>query len=342
MIKSVLQNSIDQYFHEKEFELSNGIILPELKIAYITLGKLNASGSNAILLTHGYSSSHRLSKSNQAEASEGGWNLLVGPGKPIDTDKYFVISSNMLGSSYGSSGPSSINPSTGKFYNFDFPEITFKDIVQAQYLLLKHLGVTHLKSIVGASYGGYQAFQWAIQHPEMMNSIVCAMSSIWPPNDGYIAEELKRKFNLDGKSLETIDWTSTMTDFRVEMLKSYGAETTLLNGGKSPDEAMKAMYELAKPWAEKFNPNSLLILHNAAKNLDLEINLNRIKAKVLCLLSTSDQIFPATLGPRLVDALQSAGVDVQFRLLESDRGHRASHEDASKWASDLENFLNQN
>lgn len=231
-----LKYSQEKMLVVKNFRLQNGIILPEMHLAYITLGKLAADGKNAVLLTHGFTSSHRLSKADTAEASEGGWHLLVGPDMPIDTNKYFVISSNMLGSCYGSTGPASIDPRTNKPYGLSFPEISFSDIVKAQHELVTQLCVKHLHAIVGASYGGFQAFQWAVDYPNMVSGIVAAMSSLWAPNDGLTEESLKLRFERNpnwhgGDFYDRGSVADMMTELRIEMLHEYGAEAGLTARG---------------------------------------------------------------------------------------------------------------
>ena len=139
-----------------------------------------ADGRNAILCTHGYTASHHFAGRNPANGNQpGSWDGLIGPGKAIDTDKLFVVASNMLGSSFGSSNAGGINPQTGGVYGPDFPNITIRDIVAAQKALLDHLGVHHLVAVAGPSYGGYQAFQWAVAYPEFMDAIVPVNTAPW-------------------------------------------------------------------------------------------------------------------------------------------------------------------
>src|ERR1700712_1663669 len=137
-----------------DLKLRSGESLPEVTLAYATRGRLAADGRNAILVTHGYTSGPRMIESGVA-SSEGAWSTLVGPGAPIDTERYFVVCPNVLGSSYGSTNAASVDPSTGKPYGSRFPTITVADIVTAQKRLLEHLGVTHLRAVVGPSYGGF-------------------------------------------------------------------------------------------------------------------------------------------------------------------------------------------
>src|SRR3954466_12171265 len=152
----------DQFFALRDFRLTNGAVMPEATIVYETYGKLAPDGRNAVLVTHGYTGSHHAAGRNPANNNQpGSWDGLIGPGKAIDTDKLFVVASNMLGSSYGSTKAASTNPKTGEPYGPDFPNVTVRDIVTAQKALLDSLGVRHLVAVGGPSYGGYQSFQWA-------------------------------------------------------------------------------------------------------------------------------------------------------------------------------------
>jgi homoserine O-acetyltransferase len=163
--------------HEiRDFRLQSGAALAEARIAYLTRGRLAADGRNAILVTHGYTSGPQMIEGGAA-ASEGSWARLVGPGLAIDTDRWFVVASNMLGSSFGSTNAASIDPTTGQPYGSAFPDITVADIVRAQRHLLDHLGVTHLVAVIGPSYGGFQAFQWAVTFPDFMHAIAPVVSA---------------------------------------------------------------------------------------------------------------------------------------------------------------------
>jgi len=164
-------------FTTRDFKLESGQVLAEMSLAYETYGRLAPDGTNAILVTHGFTSSqHAAGQYAATDAMPGWWDGLIGPGKAIDTDRYFVVSSNMLGSSYGSTAPRSINPATGKPYGPDFPVITVRDIVTAQRAMLDSLGVTRLVAVAGPSFGGYQAFQWAVTYPDDMRWIVPGLS----------------------------------------------------------------------------------------------------------------------------------------------------------------------
>src|SRR6266699_3604482 len=170
----------DRFFTIRDFRLANGTVMPEAAIAYETYGKLAAHGRNAVLITHGFTSSHHMAGRNPANANQpGSWDGLIGPGKAIDTDRLFVVASNMLGSSYGSTNAASLNPATNTPYGPDFPAITLRDIVAAQKALLDSLGVEHLVAVAGPSYGGYQAFQWAVAYPDFIDGVVAVNTAPW-------------------------------------------------------------------------------------------------------------------------------------------------------------------
>src|SRR3989454_10041935 len=173
-----LEGVVSRTFTASSFKLESGQVLPELTLAYESYGRLAADGRNAILITHGFTSNHHAAgKYAATDPTPGWWDGLIGAGKAIDTNRYFVVSSNMLGSSYGSTAPASKNPTTGKPYGPDFPDITLRGIVGAQKVLLEGLGVQHLVAVAGPSYGGYQTFQWAVTYPTFMSGVVPVVSA---------------------------------------------------------------------------------------------------------------------------------------------------------------------
>ncbi len=330
----------------RNFQLENGTVMPEVTIAYRTLGKMAPNGrNNTVLVTHGYTSGPQMIEpgSDSAAGFEGGWSQLVGPGKPIDTDRFFVICPNMLGSSYGSTNAAGINPETGKPYGSDFPRITVKDIVASQYCLLKDLGVEHLVAVVGPSYGGYQAFQWAVSFPDYMSGIVPVVTA--PKVDGTRTRAIVSRLEQDS------DWNNgdyydhgslrdTLAKIRVETLERYGLEEWLKQKIAEHEERQKEIYRMAAAWAEEFDANSLVILSRALENFDTEPYFNRIKAKVLYVLSKTDKLFPPSLGPEVMEKLEEAGVDAGYFEINSEYGHLASGLDADKWAERLRLFIN--
>src|SRR5215469_8569703 len=223
----------DQRFVISKFRLQNGAVMPDAEIAYETYGRLAADGRNAVLITHGYTSSHHAAGRNPANGNlPGWWDGLIGPGKAIDTDKLFVVSSNMLGSSSGSTNGASIIPQTGAPYGPDFPAISVHDIVAAQRALLDALGVKHLVAIAGPSYGGYQAFQWAVDYPDFMDGIVPVVTAPKAQNVERSLAELVARLATDpewngGRYYERGGAKTVLTELRVEMLKRNGIEAAL-------------------------------------------------------------------------------------------------------------------
>src|SRR5208337_2153087 len=156
-----------RYFHlPEELALESGQKLSPVTIAYETYGKLNKDRSNAILICHALSGDAHAAGWHEGDKKPGWWDLAIGPGKAFDTEKYYVICSNIIGGCKGSTGPSSLNPSTGKPYGLDFPVITIGDMVNAQKKLVDFLGIEQLYAVAGGSMGGMQALQWCVAYPE--------------------------------------------------------------------------------------------------------------------------------------------------------------------------------
>jgi homoserine O-acetyltransferase len=330
-------------FTTNNFILEDGGTLSRLELVYETYGDLASDGRNAFLLTHGYTSSqHAAGRDARGEA--GWWDGLVGPGRAIDTRKYFVISSNMIGSSYGSTGPASINPETGKPYGPDFPLITVADMVRAQHALLDSLGARHLVAVAGPSYGGYQAFQWAVTYPFDMDRIVAVVTAPNVTDGERMVADLRARFSTapgwnGGRYYETGGMRDFMTRFRVETLKRYGIEAELAS--RFPDSAAREaeIRRMASQWAGEFDPNSLIVLAQARANLDAVKEFSKIRAKLLYVLCRTDKLFPRALAPQVMAQLKSAGVDTSYFEIDSDKGHLASGLDCAKWAPALEEFL---
>jgi homoserine O-acetyltransferase len=298
-----------------------------------------------VLVTHGNTSGPQMIDPG-GMTGEGSWNALVGPGKAVDTDRYFAICANMLGSSYGSTNAASIGPATGKRYGSRFPDITVGDIVASQRALLDHLGIEKLVAIVGPSYGGFQAFQWAVDHPTAMKGIAAVVTTpALPPerSDANVARllaTLSQDPNWNGGDYYDRGGVLESTiQIRIGTLKTYGIETSLRDTLSDSDAIEAAIREEAKRWAEGFDANSLLILAKALRGFDVTAQFDRIRAKVLYVLSRTDKLFPPELAPRVMDGLKTAGVDADYFLLDSEYGHSASGRDAHKWAPRLRQFM---
>lgn len=324
-----------------DFRLERGEVLPEVTIAYTTRGRLAPDGRNAVLVTHGYTSGQQMIEPG-AGSSEGAWSTLIGPGAPIDTDRYYVVASNMLGSSYGSTNAASTDPRTGRPYGSSFPAITVTDIVTAQHRLLEHLGARHLRAVIGPSYGGFQAFQWAVSFPDFMDGIVPVVSA--PKRRRDTTTELRARFARDpnwngGDYYATGGMAATMTALRTETLKRYGMMQALADRFPDPAEREQAIHRIAAHWAETFDANSMLILGRAAESYDVTGLLDRIRVPVLYVLSRTDVLFPPNIAPGVMEALRAAGVDATYFEIDSEQGHLASGADAGKWAPVLREFL---
>ena len=155
---------------DRPLKLDAGVELSPFQIAYKTYGMLNAERSNAVLICHALTGDHHVASPNPVTGKSGWWETLIGPGKPIDTERYFVICPNVVGACMGTAGPASTNPATGKPWGLDFPVITIRDMVRAQAMLLDHLGIEQLFSVAGGSMGGMQVLQWAASYPERVYS----------------------------------------------------------------------------------------------------------------------------------------------------------------------------
>ena len=337
--------AITRVFTTHGFELESGAKLPEMKLAYATYGRLAPDGRNAILLTHGFTSSHHASgRWGANDENPGWWENLVGSGKTIDTDRFFCVSSNMLGSSYGSTSPASVNPATGKPYGLDFPEITLADIVRAQKLLLDDLGVRHLHAVAGPSFGGYQAFQWAVTFPTFMDRVVAVVTAPKGRGGPLEVDSLTTRFATDpnwngGQHYERGGIPQTMTAVRIETLKNYGAWESLAGAFPEPAAREARIQAMATAWARDFDPNSMIVLRRAAIRLDAERDFAKIKARLLYVLSRTDKLFPPSLAPDVMAKLAAAGVNARYVDLDSDFGHLAPNPDWQKWAPALREFL---
>ena len=335
----------DRSFLISDFRLQNGTVMPQAKIAYETYGRLAADGKNAVLITHGYTSSHHAAGRNPANGNQPGWwDGLIGPAKAIDTDKLFVVSSNMLGSSFGSTNGASINPDTGRPYGPDFPAITVRDIVAAEKALLDALGVAHLVAIAGPSYGGYQAFQWAVAYPDFMDAIVPVVTAPKAQNVEKSLAELQARLATDPEwnRGRYYDWggaKTVLTELRVEMLKRNGIEAALAERYPDRDSRETAIREQAVDWARRWDANSLVILRRGTIGYDTAKDFPKIKAKVLYVLCRTDRLFPPVIAPQVMSDLATAGVEARYFEIDSDLGHSASGPEHAKWSPVLREFL---
>jgi len=320
-------------FSTKDFRLENGETLPVLELAYETYGSLNAKADNAVLVVHGYTSSHHAAGKNAAgkegrgvTAGAAGWfDGLIGPGKAVDTDRHFVISVNALGSAHGSSGPNAIDPRTKKPYGPTFPHISMRDMVASQKLLVDSFGIKGLVAVVGPSMGGFQSFQWAASYPGFMKGIAASVTAPRAPNRLGGLESLQKRLASDsnwngGWYYENGGIAGVLEQIRYETLLNYGQ-----------DEATAKV--AAKGWAQLYDGHSLVTLRRAIDGFDITGEYAKLKGtKVLYVNSKTDKLFDIALCPEYVIGMRKAGVDVTYVELPSDKGHMASHQDAAMWA----------
>jgi homoserine O-acetyltransferase/O-succinyltransferase len=344
-LNNTLQGGAQKSMNLGRLTLENGQVLSDVTIAYETYGQLALDGRNAILITHGYTSNHHAAgRYGPTDSKVGWWDRLIGPGKAIDTARFFVISSNVLGSCYGTTGPGSLNPTTGKPYGPEFPEITMRDIVAAQHEFLVRLGVTHLVAVAGPSLGGRQAFQWAVTYPDFMDGIVAVASS--PKGLGkddavyHLIQRLSTDPNWnDGWYYGRGGVTATLTTIRMETLKRYGIEAVIGSDQLSPEQREARIRRQAEAWAREFDAHSLVVLRKASVRFDAQRDFNAIRAKVLYVISRTDRLFPPSMGARVMGRLQAAGVEATYVELDSNFGHLASGREADQWAPALQVFL---
>jgi homoserine O-acetyltransferase len=337
-------------FTAKSFHLESSVVLSEIVIAYETYGTLAPDGRNAVLLTHGYTSSQHMAGrysggDGEPTGAEGSWDGLVGPGKAIDTDKLFVVSSNMLGSSYGSTSPAFLYNYTREPYGPSFPDITLVDIVNAQRALLEGIGVKHLVAVAGPSFGGYQVFQWGVTHPGFMDGLVPVVSA--PKGSGgqasvdaLVGQLAKDPHWNNGWYYDNGGITGVLTEMRIATLKRYGIDEQL--AAPFPDKAQRdaEIVKRALGWAKTFDGNALVTLRKAAVKFDAAKDFAKMKARVLYVLSRTDKVFPpTTLAEPVMAQLKAAKVDADYFEIDSEFGHSASGLDAAKWAPRLKDFM---
>ncbi|MBM9604748.1 homoserine O-acetyltransferase MetX [Desulfopila inferna] len=334
--------------------LESGAKLGPVTIAYETYGTLSPAADNAILVTHAFSGdSHAAGYyiEDSERKKPGWWDAVVGPGKGIDTNKYFVICSNILGSCLGSTGPASIKPETGKPYGLDFPMVTIGDMVKAQKQLIDHLGITRLLCVIGGSVGGMQVLEWCIRYPYMVRSAIPIASTMQHSAMAIAFNEVARQaimadphWNMgnyyDGTpprmGLAVARMVGHVTYLSDEaMRRKFGRRLQDKNDfsyefGVDFEVESYLRYQGSK-FVKRFDANSLLYITKAADYFDLTNgstgksarNFSRSKAKYLVISYTSDWLYPTYQSRELVQALKRAGRDVSFCEIKADAGHDA-------------------
>ncbi len=331
-------------FRIANFDLTAGGRLPEVTIAFQTYGHLSAARDNAILVTHGLTSSHLAAVPPTLDRRIGwGWEQ-VGPGLLYDTDRYFVISSNVLGSAYGSTCAASVNQATGRAWGRDFPFVTMEDVVHAQERLVRSFGITRLKAVAGCSLGGFQAYQWAVSFPDMMEKIIATDTAAHDSFDLACAiPGLIERFSGNPAWNDGDPAPSALVDelaaLRVETLVRFGIREKLALVHSEPAHRDRLLKAEARDWAQIFDPWTLISMYRTAASFDVRDRLQDIRAPVLIVMADTDEWYPPAVGRALEALLHANGVDVRYHEVHSALGHYATTEEPEKWVPVARKFL---
>jgi homoserine O-acetyltransferase len=336
--------------------LQRGGRIAPVTVAFETWGKLNAEGDNAILITHALTgSSHAHDAERPDDAKVAWWNPLIGPGRFFDTSRYFVICSNILGSCYGSTGPSSIDPGTGHPYGIRFPIITIRDMVEAQRRLIAHLGVKQLAMVAGGSIGGQQALEWAVAYPELVRKVIVVAATAALTAQAIAFSEVERQAILADPCWQGGDYapgqgpSAGLAIARMLAMITYQSEEGMeLRFARRPARQQNVLspsgfsdlgerfdvegylYYQGESLVRRFDANSYLYISRAMDLYDvsegypsLDAALSRLRSKALFIGIRSDFLFPAARVRWLANKVRHAGGDAIYAELDSPHGHDA-------------------
>jgi homoserine O-acetyltransferase/O-succinyltransferase len=355
MIKDSVGTVTTKYYnHPFPLILESGATLPSLTIAYETYGSLNRDASNAILLCHALSGDAHVAGYHEGEKRAGWWDGVVGPGTAFNTDRYFVICSNVIGGCKGSTGPSSVNPATGKPYATSFPVITIRDMINAQKLLIDHLGIGRLYAVAGGSMGGMQVLQWTVTYPDMVKkAIVIASTGYSTPQQIAFNEVGRRAIISDaewngGNYYDRKSYDSNGPDQGLALARMIGHITYLSNEsmhekfgralqGKdrigfdfSTDFAVEGyLHHQGDTFTKRFDANSYLYITKAIDYFDLTNDgslsrgLTGVQASFLVISVSSDWLYPPYQSQEIVSSLTANDRDVHYCEIRSNYGHDA-------------------
>lgn len=332
--------------------LACGTSISHFPMAFQTYGTLNAAKSNAILVCHALTGDQYVAGEHPVTGKSGWWDRMVGAGKPIDTDKYFVICSNFLGGCMGSFGPKEMNPSTDKPYGLDFPVITIPDMVRAQALLIDAFGIGKLYAVIGGSMGGMQVLEWAKIFPERVHSAVVIAAAAKQSAQNIAFHEIGRQAIMadpewcngayanegryPAKGLAVARMAAHITYMSETALqekfgRSLQNREDFTYGFDADFKVESYLRHQGMSFVERFDANSYLYLTRAASYFDLTEGGKFHLADIFkgthtrfCLVAlTSDWLFPAVESRHLVRALNAAGASVSFAEIATDKGHDA-------------------
>jgi len=355
LVDSEKSNSVGMvktnYFHfalpSNELMLESAERLGSITVAYETYGNLNDQRSNAVLILHALTGDAHAAGFHEREENPGWWDDMIGPGKAFDTDKYFIICSNVLGGCKGTTGPSSINPKTAKPYGLDFPIISISDMVNVQKHLIDHLKIDQLLSVAGGSMGGMQALEWLTAYPERLKSaVVIATAAKHSPQQIAFHEVGRQAIMADplwkygdyygghgpAKGLAVARMIGHITYMsEISMAEKFrrrpGEEK--LHKFSVGSEVEDYLYNRGNHFVKRFDANSYLYITRAIDSFDVSKGKNLyevfkgIKAKVLVLAFKSDWLYPSSQSKEIVKAFKLAGVDTTYCEIDSTYGHDA-------------------
>jgi len=335
----------------KSLELQCGRKLAPIDVAYETYGRLNEARDNAVLICHALSGdAHAAGCHSSTDKKPGWWDVMVGPGKGIDTDKYFVICSNFLGGCKGTTGPSSTNPDTGRPYGLDFPIITVADMVKVQKLLLDKLGIERLLAVVGGSIGGMQVLQWAIEYPDMVGAAIPIAAAAHLGAQSIAFDTVGRNAILadpdfaEGQYAEQKGPDRGLAIARMVGHITYLSEESMRRKfGRQLRKTDRYQYDFNSEFAvetyldhqgrtfvERFDANSYLYITKAADYFDLPRQYDsltkafaNVRSRFLVISFSSDWLFTPAQSEAMVDALVANAKDVSYCNIESPYGHDA-------------------
>ncbi len=332
--------------------LDCGVALGPVTVAYQTYGALNAERSNAVLVCHALTGDQYCAEDHPITGKPGWWLTVIGPGKAIDTDRFFVICANVIGGCMGSTGPSDPDPATGKPYGLDFPVITIADMVRSQVRLIDHLGIDRLFAVIGGSMGAMQVLQWAVDYPDRVFAAVPIAGAAHHTAQNIAFHEVGRQAILadpdwcGGRYLEhDISPRRGLSVARMTAHVTYLSETALhrkfgrnLQNRKELSFGFDADFQVesylrhqGSTFVDRFDANAYLYITRAMDYFDIAAEHGGVLGKAFegtqvrfCLISfTSDWLFPTAESRKIVHALNAVAANVSFVEIESDKGHDA-------------------
>jgi homoserine O-acetyltransferase/O-succinyltransferase len=348
--------------------LDAGVDFGPLQIAYQTYGTLNAERSNAVLVCHALTGDQHAANQHPVTRKAGWWETMVGPGRPIDTQRYFVISPNVVGGCMGTTGPASTNPATGMPWGLDFPVITIRDMVRAQAMLLDHLGIASLFSVAGGSMGGMQVLQWCASYPRQVFSALPLATSTRHSAQNIAFHEVGRQAVMaDPEWRQGRYFAEGSNPRRGLAVARMGAHITYLSDAAlhrkfgrrfqdrdNPTFSFDADFQVESylrhqgiSFVERFDANSYLYLTRAMDYFDLAADCDGVLAQAFkdtptwfCVVSfTSDWLFPTSDSRAIVHALNAGGARVSFAEIVTDKGHDAFLLDEPELLAIVRGFL---